>query len=61
MPPPTLNSEEPQKPIFNVFHRGGLRFGHHTLVSHGLHTVDRGELHYMRVRYADDRPPHSFV
>ena len=30
-------------------------------VTRSLHTVDRRELHYMRVQHADDGPPHSFV
>lgn len=32
----------PQQPVFNVFHRGGLQFGHQPYVSRGLCTVTWG-------------------
>ena len=28
---------------------------------HSLTTTQRGELHYMRVRHADDEPPEGFM
>ena len=40
----------------------GLQFGERTASRRGLTTANRGgELHYMRVRHADDTPPEGFM
>ena len=48
-------------PIFNIFSRGGLHFGHHTTSNRDLTVTKRGELHDMRLRHADDTPPEGFM
>ena len=39
----------------------GLQFGEHTDSRHNLIATKRGELHYMRLRHADDTGPEGFV
>ena len=39
----------------------GLQFGEHTDSYHNLTDTKRGELHYMRLRHADDTPPEGFM
>ena len=40
----------------------GLQFGEHTDSRHNLTATKRGgELHYMRLRHADDTGPEGFV
>ena len=51
---PKRRPPRPQHPIFSVFRRGGLHFGHHTTSNRDLTVTKRGELHDMRLRHADD-------
>ena len=46
---------------FGCFHSTGLQFDDYTASSRGLTAAKRGELHYMRVRHADDARPESFM
>ena len=39
----------------------GLQFDEHTDSRHNLIATKRGELHYMRLRHADDTGPEGFV
>jgi len=39
----------------------GLHCGGHTTSRHGHTATKRGELHYMRVRHADDTPTEGFM
>ena len=51
----------PRWPIFGCFHSTGLQFDDYTASSRGFSATKRGELHYMRVRHADDARPESFM
>ena len=50
-----------QKAYFGRFHSIGLQFDDYIASSHGLTASKRGELHYTRVRHADDTPPEGFM
>ena len=51
-----------QKADFGRFHSIGLQFDDYIASSHGLTASKRGgELHYTRVRHADDTPPEGFM
>ena len=39
----------------------GLHFGGPTTSNRGLAVTKRGELHYMRLRHADDTPQKGFM
>ena len=42
-------------------HSIGEQFDDYIASSHGLTASKRGELHYTRVRHADDTPPEGFM
>ena len=43
---PKRSPPQPQPPVVNVFHRGGLRFGHRTALNRDITTAQRGDLHH---------------
>ena len=52
--PPKCRLVPPKVPIFGCFHPMDLHFGRRTTSHRGLTATKRGELHYMRLRHADD-------
>ena len=43
---PKTQTTSAATPIFNVFHRGGLRFGHLTTPNRDITATKRGDLHH---------------
>ena len=55
---PKRSPPRPQRPVFSIFHRGGLHFGHHTPSSRGLTASKRGNCDIRdptRRRHADSQ------
>ena len=53
---PKRRPPRPQQPIFSIFHRGGLHFGHHASTNRDLTTTKREEFRYTRVQHIGDTP-----
>ena len=58
---PKTQTTSPTTAHFRRFLPRGLHFGHHTNQNHARTATKRGELHYMRLRHAGNKPSESFM